>query len=127
MKPLKTHEIASSEVSSAEAAWRPEILEGSTGEADLPADLDLAEVWYWFHSRLRALGELGHDGARLTALLTWNGEVVGDALRAARVEVNQLQEEDKTRQVHLEFLTAEYLARLVLEQQSIPSTELHPA
>ena len=127
MKPLKSSEITQADVSPEEAAWRPEILLGSAGEAELPTDLDLDEVWYWFHSRLRALGELGQDGARLTAMLTWNGEVVGDALRAARVEVNQLQEEDKTRQVHLEFLTAEYLARLVLELQSIPSPELRPA
>ena len=110
-----------------EIAWKPEVLDGSAISENIPADLDLDEVWYWLHSRLKALGELSHDDARLTALLNWNALTVSDALRAARLHVNQLDEEDATRQAHLEYLTAEYLARHILEKESIPSSELRPA
>lgn len=110
-----------------EIAWRPEVLDGSALTEDIPADLDLEEVWYWLHSRLRALGEMSRDDARLTALLNWNGMTVSDALHAARLHINRLDEEGETRQAHLEFLTAEFLARQVLEKESIPSRELRPA
>jgi hypothetical protein len=108
-------------------AWQPEVLDGSGLAENIPADLDLAEVWYWLHSRLRALGEMPHDDARLTALLNWNDVTVSDALQAARLHINQLDEEGETRQAHLEFLTAEFLARQVLEKEPIPSRELRPA
>ena len=110
-----------------DSAWQPEVLNGVQDALDLPSDFDLAEVWYWFHSRLKALGDLNHDDARLTALMNWNGGTVGDALHAARLHVNQLDEESAVRQVHMEFLTAEYLARHVLEKKTIPSTALRPA
>jgi len=110
-----------------EIAWRPEVLDGNAISDKVPADLDLDEVWYWLHSRLKALGELTHDDARLTALLNWNDVTVSDALRAARLHVNQLDEEETIRQAHLEYLTAEFLARHILEKESIPSSELRPA
>lgn len=110
-----------------EIAWQPEVLDGCALAESIPADLDLAEVWYWLHSRLKALGELSHDDARLTALLNWNDVTVSDALHAARLHVNKLDEEEAIRQAHLEFLTAEYLARQVLEKEAIPSRELRPA
>ncbi len=109
------------------AAWRPEVLDGLASETNEPADLDLAEVWSWLHARLRAIGGLEHDPARLVALLTWNETAVDDALHTARLEINQLEEEGATRQVHLEYLTAEYLAHLALEDASIPSARPHSA
>lgn len=110
-----------------EIAWQPEILDGAATADQLPADFDLAEVWYWFHSRLKALGGLSHDDARLTARLNWSEGTVSDALRAARLHISQLDEEGAIRQAHLEYLTAEFLARQVLEKESIPAPELHPA
>lgn len=110
-----------------EIAWQPEVLDGSALAEDIPADLDLSEVWYWLHSRLKALGKLSHDDARLTALLNWNDVTVSDALQSARLHINQLDEEEEIRQAHLEFLTAEFLARQVLEKEPIPSRELRPA
>lgn len=109
-----------------DASWQPEVLDGAPAVRDLPADLDLEEVWYWFHSRLRALGELSHDDARLAAVLNWNEDTVGDALRTARLSIDQ-QEEGAARQAHLEYLTAEFLTRHVLEEESIPSPEPRPA
>jgi len=110
-----------------EISWRPEVLDGCALAECIPADLDLEEVWYWLHSRLKALGELSHDDARLTALLNWNDVTVSDALHAARLHVNKLDEEEAIRQAHLEFLTAEFLARQILEKEDIPSRELRPA
>ena len=110
-----------------ENAWRPQVLDGSAEITEFPADLELNEVWYWLHSRLRAIGSLDHEPARLVALLAWNEKAVNDALHAARLEINQLEEEGKTRRVHLEYLTAEYLAHLALEGVSIPNAGLHPA
>ncbi|MEE4218403.1 MAG: hypothetical protein V2I48_12390 [Xanthomonadales bacterium] len=110
-----------------EIAWQPEVLHGPALPEDIPADLDLEEVWYWLHSRLRALGEMSRDDARLTALLNWNGVTVSDALHAARLHINQMDEEGEARQAHLEFLTADFLARQALEKEPIPTRELRPA
>ena len=110
-----------------ENAWMPKVLECSAEITEFPTDLELNEVWYWLHSRLRAIGDLDHEPARLVALLTWNEKTVNDALHAARLEINQLEEEGKTRRAHLEYLTAEYLAHLALEGVSIPNAGLHPA
>lgn len=107
--------------------WQPEVLAGAAEVRDLPADFDLSEVWYWLHSRLRALGELSHDDARLTALLNWNEFTVADAVHAARLQNKSADGEEQAVQVHLEFLTAEYLARQLLEEDTIPAPELHPA
>ena len=107
--------------------WQPEVLAGAAEVRDLPADFDLSEVWYWLHSRLRALGELSHDDARLTALLNWNEVTVADAVHAARLQNKSADGEEQAVQVHLEFLTAEYLARQLLEEDTIPAPELHPA
>lgn len=126
MKNLKIQDQHVSSLAQEQASWQPEVLEGATDFPEFPVDLDLAEVWFWLHSRLRALGKLDHDLARLVALLTWNKKTVHDALYAARLEINQTEEEGITRQTHLEFLTAEYLAHLALEDTSIPSTGLHP-
>ena len=127
MKNLKAQDHFVSNTAHEQAAWQPEVLEGTTDFSEYPTDLDLAEVWFWLHSRLRALGKLDPDLARLVALLTWNKQTVHDALYAARLEINQTEEEGTTRQTHLEFLTAEYLAHLALEDTSIPSAGLHPA
>ena len=108
------------------ASWQPEVLRGEASPAVAPVDVDLDEVWYWLHARLRALGGLGRDSAHLAALLNWNPTSLGRAMHAARLEIDR-EEEGGTRQVHLEFLTAEYLAREALEQQSIPSPELRTA
>lgn len=108
-------------------AWQPEVLEGVSGSCDLPADFDLDEVWHWFHARLKALGELSYDDARLTALLNWNETTVGDALRAARLQDKDLDAEDTAMRAHLEFLTAEFMARHTLEEETIPAPELRPA
>jgi hypothetical protein len=91
-----------------------------------PGDIDLDEVWYWLHARLRALGGLSHGSVRLAALLHWNPPSLGRAMHAARLEIDR-EEEGSTRQVHLEFLTAEFLAREALERQTIPAPELHSA
>ena len=107
--------------------WQPEVLAGAAEVRDLPADFDLSEVWYWLHSRLRALGELSHDDARLTALLNWNEVTVAAAVHAARLQNKSADGEEQAVQVHLEFLTAEYLARQLLEEDTIPAPELHPA
>jgi hypothetical protein len=127
MKPQSDHNNPSTESAVEETTWRPEVLDGAIEEHELPSDFDLDEVWHWFHSRLKALGHLSHDDARLTALLNWNDITVGEALRTARLHVNQVDEEGEVRQAHLEYLTAEYLARQVLEKESIPAPELHPA
>jgi hypothetical protein len=106
--------------------WQPELLQGDATPAASPGDLDLHEVWYWLHARLRALGDLNHDTARLVALLHWNPSSLGRAMHAARLEIDR-DEDGGTRQVHLEFLTAEYLAREALERQAIPAPELRSA
>lgn len=123
LEELQDH--PASDPASENTAWRPEVLEGLASETNDPPDLDLSEVWSWLHARLRAIGALEHDPARLVALLTWNETAVDDALHAARLEINQLEEEGATRQVHLEYLTAEYLAHLALEDASIPSAGPH--
>ena len=110
-----------------EVAWLPEVLDGSALTDGTPADLDLAEVWYWLHARLKALGEMSHDDARLTALLNWNDVTVSDALRAARLHADREDAENTAHRAHLEFLTAEFLARQVLGEEAIPSPELRPA
>ena len=127
MELQKPHTAQTDDSPVEDTAWQPELLEGAQQAADLPSDFDLEEVWYWFHSRLKALGELGHDDARLATLLNWNDVTVGDALRAARLHIDQQSSEGAARQSHLEYLTAEYMARHVLEEESIPSPELHPA
>lgn len=127
MKLLTQETELAEEGPAEEIAWQPEVLDGSGMAENIPADLDLAEVWYWLHSRLKALGELSHDDARLTALLNWNDVTVSDALQSARLHINQLDEEEEIRQAHLEFLTAEFLARQILEKEPIPSRELRPA
>lgn len=127
MEVLKHHNEAPEESRAEAVAWQPEVLAGAAEACDLPADFDLSEVWYWLHSRLRALGELSHDDARLTALLNWNEITVADAVHAARLQNQSADGEEQAVQVHLEFLTAEYLARQVLEDDTIPTPELHPA
>ena len=126
MKLHEEHNEAQTRNQTEDASWRPEVLEGALAAEELPADFDLDEVWYWFHSRLRALGNLSHDDARLTAVLNWNEIMVGDALRTARLSLDQ-QEEGAERQAHLEYLTAEFLTRHVLQEESIPSPKLKPA
>ena len=127
MKNLKTQENLNIEPAVDEADWQPEVLDGSANHVETPVDLDLAEVWYWFHSRLKALGDLDHDNARLMALLTWNEATVSRAVYAARLEVNQLEDEGVARRSHLEYLAAEYMARLVLKNTAIPAPELRSA
>ena len=127
MELHKSHPDQTEKIPVDDAAWQPEVLEGAQEAADLPSDFDLEEVWYWFHSRLKALGHLGHDDARLATLLNWNDVTVGDALHAARLHIDRQSSEGAARQTHLEYLTADYMARQVLEEESIPSPELHPA
>lgn len=127
MDPQKKQTDKTNEAPTEEIAWRPEVLDGAATSEELPADFDLAEVWYWFHSRLKAMGDLSHDDARLTARLNWSEVTVSDALRAARLHISKLDEEAAVRQAHLEYLTAEFLARQVLEEKSIPAPELRPA
>lgn len=127
MELLREKTDLTTEGPSEEIAWQPEVLDGAELADGIPADLDLAEVWYWLHARLKALGEMSHDDARLTALLNWNDVTVSDALRAARLHASQEDAENTAHRTHLEFLTAEFLARQVLEEESIPSPELRPA
>ena len=127
MKPLTDQNQPSTETVTEDAAWQPEVLDGALDDQDIPSDFDLDEVWRWFHSRLKALGGLSHDDARLTALLNWNEITLGDALRAARLHVNQEDGDWEAMRAHLEYMTSEYLARQVLEKEAIPAPELHSA
>lgn len=95
--------------------------------SDLPADFDLSEVWQWFHARLKALGGLSHDDARLSAILNWNEETIREALHAARLHYSEWDGEQEALQAQLEYTTAEYLARRVLKEEPIPAPELRPA
>lgn len=127
MKLLRKLADSATQGPTEDISWQPEVLDGSALSDGIPADLDLAEVWYWLHARLKALGDMSHDDARLTALLNWNDVTVGDALRAARLHADQEYAENTAHQAHLEFLTAEFLARQVLGEEPIPSPELRPA
>lgn len=104
-------------------AWQPEILHTEQQADERLLDHDRTEVWNWLHSRLRALGRLNADQAHLAALLCWKHKAVSSALSAARLAVDQLEHEDGARQVHVEFLAAEYLARQALGLESIPAPE----
>ena len=125
MDPLEKHPKSTDEQTVEAPSWQPEVLEGTAGTCDLPADFDLDEVWHWLHSRLKALGNLSHDDAKLTALLHWKEATVCDAVRAARLESKDVDGEGTAMRAHLEFLTAEYLARQILEEEDIPSPALY--
>lgn len=127
MDHLKPHTKSPDEKTVKAASWQPEVLESTSGDSSLPADFDLDGVWHWLHARLRALGNLSYDDARLTALLHWNEITVCNAVHAARLKRKELDYEGSAVQIHLEFLTAEYMARQILEEQEIPSPELHSA
>lgn len=125
MDSLEKNEPRTDELIAVEPTWQPLVLDSAL--ANLPPDFDLSEVWQWFHARLRALGGLSHDDARLAALLNWNERTIGDALHAARVHKGEWEGEGSAVQAHLEFTTAEYLARRALREEPIPAPELRPA
>lgn len=106
-------------------SWQPHVL--NSGKGELPADFDLAEVWQWFHARLRAIGELSHDDARLAALLNWNDRTILVALHAARLHYGEWDGERDALQAQLEFTTAEFLARQALDEEPIPTPEIRSA
>ena len=117
--------LENDEILAVEPGWHPHVLDSGKGE--LPADFDLAEVWQWFHARLRAIGELSHDDARLAALLNWNDRTILVALHAARLHYGEWDGEREALQAQLEFTTAESLARQALDEEPIPTPEIRPA
>lgn len=125
MESLEQHVTNTDEPVATAPSWKPEVLDSA--KSALPADFDLSEVWQWFHARLRALGELSHDDARLIALLNWNDRTIRNALHAARLHYGEWNGETDALQTQLEFTTAEYLARQVLIEEPIPAPELRPA
>ena len=95
--------------------WTADVHEGGAGEEAIPLDFEREEVWYWFHARLRSLGGLPWDRARLTALLNCSNDCIRHAVQKARLQLRDLPVSDDAAQTHLEYLAGDLLARMALE------------
>lgn len=127
MDPQKNVQVQDTAEHSEFQAWKPALLEGEKTASQQKSDFEIAEVWHWYHARLKLLGKLNNAQARLHAILNWRDPLIKAAIHAARLEVNRMPGDEAARQAHLEYLAAEYLAREALDLASIPTIEPHPA
>jgi len=95
--------------------WIADIQESSPGEDAIALDFEREEIWYWFHARLRSLGGLPWDRARLAALLNWNNDCIRHAVQNARLQLKESPVFDDATQTHLEYLAGDLLAQVALE------------